>query len=65
MPNTNFAERDLSDSAKASLYKLKYEDALAEMKFSEAKIERLQSKVDYLNRCLTNGEAYTRIENGN
>ena len=57
MPNTNFAKRDLSDSAKASLYKLKYEDALAEMKFMEAKIERLQSKVDYLNRCLTYGEA--------
>ena len=48
----NDCKRDLSDSTKAMLYKLKYDDALAEMKFMEAKIERLQSKVDYLNRCL-------------
>ena len=57
MLNTNFAERDLSDSAKATLYKLKYEDAIADLKLAEAKIERLQSKIDYLNRCLTSDEA--------
>ena len=57
-------ERELSDSAKASLYKLKYKDALAEMKLMEAKIERLQSKVDYQNRCLTDDEADTRKSEG-
>ena len=55
----NDCKRDLSDSAKAMLYKLKYEDALAEMKFMESKIERLQSKIDYLKRCLTDGVADT------
>lgn len=49
----NDCKRELNDSAKVTLYRLKYEDALAEMKFMDAKIERLQSKIDYLNRCLT------------
>ena len=49
----NNCKRELNDSAKATIYMLKYEDALAENKFMEAKIERLQSKIDYLNRCLT------------
>ena len=53
----NKCERGLSDSAKVSLYKLKYEDSIADLKLAEAKIERLQSKIDYLNRCLTTDEA--------
>ena len=57
MLNTNFAERDISDAAKACLYKLKYEDAVADLKLAEAKIERLQNKIDYLNRCPTSDEA--------
>ena len=53
------AKRDLSDSAKAMIYKMKYEDALADMKLMEATIGRLQSKIDYLNRCLTSVEPDT------
>lgn len=56
MSDSDNCVRSISDKAMIQILKIKIQDLESFLKEKDAKIERLENKINHLNRCLTDDE---------